>query len=136
MATVSMRVGQTRVLLADTQPHVRSALRILMNLEGGFVIVGEAVEAGDMLAQIRVTRPDLVLLDWGLPGLLAIGSIPAMRSLFPDLKIIVLSSHIEARYEALVAGADVFISKVDPPDRLLAALRTSNSRIKGGLTIH
>jgi DNA-binding NarL/FixJ family response regulator len=106
-----------------------------MNLETGFVIVGEAVEAGDMLAQICFTRPDLVLLDWGLPGLPAIGSIPAVRALVPDLKIIVLSSHMEARYEALAAGADVFISKVDPPDQLLAALRAINLRIKGSLTI-
>ena len=75
MASVSMRVGQTRVLLADTQPHVRSALRILMNLEAGFIVVAEAVEAGDMLAQIRATRPDLVLLDWGLPGLPAVAAV-------------------------------------------------------------
>lgn len=134
MAPVSVRVGQTRVLLADKQPHVRSALRILMNLEAGFVIVGEAVEAGDMLAQIRVTRPDLVLLDWELPGLPAIGSIPAVRTSFPDLKIIALSSHLEARFEALAAGADDFISKVDPPDRLLAALRAINLRINESLT--
>lgn len=134
MAPVSVRVGQTRVLLADKQPHVRSALRILMNLETGFIIVGEAVEAGDMLAQIRVTRPDLVLLDWELPGLPAIGSIPAVRTSFPDLKIIALSSHLEARFEALAAGADDFISKVDPPDRLLAALRAINLRINESLT--
>jgi DNA-binding NarL/FixJ family response regulator len=133
MATASMRVGQTRVLLADTQPQVRSALRILMDLEAGFVIVGEAVEAREMLAQIRATRPDLVLLDWGLPGLSAVGSISAVRSLFPDIKIIALSSHLEAGWEALAAGADVFISKVDPPDHLLAALRTINSKEDGGL---
>jgi len=133
MVAVSMRVGQTRVLLADPQPQVRSALRILMNLEAGFIIVGEAVEAGEMLTQIRDTQPDLVLLDWRLPGLSAIGSISAMRSLFPDLKIIVLSSHLEARYEALAAGADDFISKVDPPDQLLAALQAIHVHPKESL---
>jgi len=129
---VSMRVGQTRVLLADTQPQVRSALRIFLNQEASFIIVGEAVEAREMLAQIRITRPDLVLLDWDLPGLTAIGSISAVRSIFPGLKIIVLSSHLKARYEAMAAGADDFISKVDPPDHLLAALRTINSKEQGG----
>ena len=135
MATVLMNVGQTRVLLADTQPHVRSALRILMSLDAGFVIVGEAVEARDMLAQIRLTRPDLVLLDWRLPGLSAIGFLSDVRRMIPGLKIIALSSHLEDSWKALAAGADVFISKIDPPDRLLAALRTTNSKEKGGLII-
>jgi len=133
MAPVLMRVGQPRVLLADRQPQVRAALRILMNLEIGFVIVGETVEAGDMLAQIRLSWPDLLLLDWGLPGLTAIGSISTVRGTFPDLKIIVLSSHLKACYEAIAARADIFISKVDPPDQLLAALRTVHSKEEGAL---
>jgi DNA-binding NarL/FixJ family response regulator len=50
-----------------------------------------------------------------------------VRNTFPDLKIIALSSHPEAGQETLAAGADVFNSKVAPPDQLLDALRTINS---------
>lgn len=131
VANLSMRVKQTHVFLADDQPQVRSALRILLDQEAAFIIVGEAANANDMVALSRVTRPDLILLDWELPGLSPLDSISALRSTFPDVKIIVLSSRMEARYEALAAGADTFISKVDPPDRLLAALRLINLQING-----
>jgi DNA-binding NarL/FixJ family response regulator len=64
----------------------------------------------------------LVLLDWGLPGLPSKALLPALRALCPHLKVVVLSGRPEARQAALDAGADAFVSKIDPPERLLAAL--------------
>ena len=95
-------------------------------------VVGETTEADRLLACIKETRPDLVLLDWELPGLVANGLMNALRSLFPRLKVVVLSGRPEARRDALAAGADAFVSKGDPPDRLLAALRAIGQQIQGG----
>lgn len=120
-----------RIFLADDQAKVRSALRLLLEQEPGLCVVGEATEAGDLLAQIEATRPNLMLLDWELPGLALANSVGSEKYLLlalhahcPDLRVIALSGQLEARQAALAAGADAFVSKGDPPERLLATLRT------------
>ena len=120
-----------RVLLADDQTRVRSALQILLKQEPGVTVVGEAGEAKGLLAQIRTTHPDLVLLDWGLPDLATIGSVPALHTACSNLSVIVLSGRPEVRQEALAAGADEFVSKVDPPEQLLLAIQAIDKKISG-----
>jgi two-component system response regulator DesR len=110
------------ILLADDQPRVRFALRVLLERQPGLMVVGEASNADDLLIQVETTRPDLVLLGWELPGLAGIGSLSALRKVCPDLHVIALSGRLGARRAALTAGADAFVSKADPPERLLAAI--------------
>ncbi len=117
-----------RILLADDQPKVRSALRLLLEQEPEMSVVGEAAEVEDLLAQVEATQPDLVLLDWELPGLQAADLLPTLRSLHPRLKVIALSGRLEARQAALTAGAEAFVSKGDPPERLLAAVGNCKRR--------
>jgi DNA-binding NarL/FixJ family response regulator len=111
-----------RVLLADDRTQVRSALRVLLEQRLGLDIVGEAAETERMFALVQAATPDLVLLDWELPGLGSNGALSAMRRACPALSIIALSGRPEARRAALDAGVDAFVSKGDPPDRLLAAI--------------
>ncbi|MCP4542207.1 MAG: response regulator transcription factor [Chloroflexi bacterium] len=111
-----------RILLADHRSKVRFALRALLEQRPGVAVVDEAVDAEDLLAQIKVACPDLVLLDWKLQGLPAIGLLPTLRRVCPRACVIVLSGRPEAREAALTAGADAFVSKVDSPERLLAAI--------------
>jgi DNA-binding NarL/FixJ family response regulator len=80
-----------RVLLADDQSKVRSASRLLLEQEPGMSVVGEAVEAEDLLAQVEATQPDLVLLDWELLGLRTDDWLSTLRTLYPRLKVIVCS---------------------------------------------
>jgi DNA-binding NarL/FixJ family response regulator len=112
-----------RVLLADDQTHVRSALSALLKQEADVNVVGEASEAGELLAELQIAHPDVILLDWELPGLARLGSLAALRAGCPALLVIALSGQPEAQRAALAAGADAFVSKVDPPEKLLAALR-------------
>ena len=125
-----------RVLLADDQPKVRSALGLLLEQEPGLCVVGEATEAEELLTQIKATRPDLMLLDWELPGLALANSVGAGKHLlsvlhvfYPNLRIIALSGRPEAHQAALAAGADAFVSKGDPPERLLATLQAIETSI-------
>ena len=111
-----------RVLLADDQPNVRSALQLLLEQELGLCEVGEATNVSGLLTQVETNCPDLVLLDWELPGSKNIELWPPLRAKCPQLFVIVLSGHPEARQAALSAGADAFASKADPPERLLAAI--------------
>jgi len=115
-------VKVVRVLLADDQSKVRFALRVLLERGSGLKVVGEAATAEDLLVQTEMACPDLVLLGWELPGLAATSSLSALRMACPDLCVIALSGRPEARRASLDAGADAFVSKADPPDRLLAAI--------------
>lgn len=114
-----------RVLLADDQAKVRSALRLILEQEPGVEIVGEAVGVAQLLALAKELYPDLILLDWELRKAANGSLLPALRSLCPLLKVIVLSARPEARQAALAAGADAFVSKVDGPRALLNTLRNT-----------
>jgi DNA-binding NarL/FixJ family response regulator len=114
-----------RILVADEQPKVRFALRVLLERQAGFEIIGETSDAEELLTQTENTCPDVVLLGWELPGLVPQESLTTLRKIRPGLFVIALSGLPEARHAALEAGADVFVSKSDPPERLLAALDES-----------
>jgi len=111
-----------RVMLADDQPRVRFALRLLLSRQPGLEIVGEASDAADLFGQIEAVRPDLLLLDWELPGLVAAGGVSALYKTHPMLRVVALSGHPEALRAALESGAQAFVSKADPPELLLAEL--------------
>src|SRR4051794_34436376 len=111
-----------RVLLADDQADVRSALRFLLEQESGIHVVGEVAEVAALVAQNEPTQPDFVLLDWELPGAQSIDLLLALRAPYRSTIVIAISSRPEARQQALAAGADAFVSKGEPPDRLLATL--------------
>ena len=111
-----------RVLLADDQSKVRSALRLILEHQPDLNVLGEAVDAQGLLDWVRLVCPDVVLLDWELPGLPRHDLLSALRGLCPHLKVIALSGRPEARQAALAAGADAFVSKGDPPEQLLAAV--------------
>jgi len=120
------------ILLADDQPKTRYALRLLLEREPDLDVVGEAAEAETLLAQLETLQPDVVLLDWELPGLAVIGGLPALRTVCPQLAIIALSGRLEAHQVALAAGADAFVSKSKPPSQLLATLRTISQEVENG----
>ena len=118
-----MEEHTVRILLADDQPKVRSALRILLGQQPKVEVVGDVGEVESLLDQLDKACPDLILLDWGLPGLSGNGRLSKLREHNPEIKVIVLSGRPEDRRAALAAGADAFVSKVEPPARLLGTLR-------------
>lgn len=122
------------ILLADDQPEVRRALTILLERQSGLTVVAEAVDADDLLAQIETSCPDMVLLDWELPGLAGPKSLSALRAACPNLLVIALSGRPRARQASLAAGANAFVSKSDPPDRLLAAIDQASADGGRGMT--
>jgi len=111
-----------RVLLADDQANVRSALQLLLEQALGLHEVCEATNVSGLLSQVETNCPDLVLLDWELPDRKGLELVPSMKTICPELVVIALSSRPEARQAALSAGADAFVSKADTPERLLAAI--------------
>jgi DNA-binding NarL/FixJ family response regulator len=114
-----------RVFLADSHPDERSALRLLLvdlNLE----VVGEAADWPSTLRLAPATRPDMVLVDWGLVAKGSGASLVELRRACPAAVVIVLISHLDAREQAaLSAGADAFISKGETSEQVVERLRTA-----------
>jgi DNA-binding NarL/FixJ family response regulator len=113
----------TRILLADNDARVRSALQHLLYLEPGQIVIHESADLESLASQIREFQPHLVLLDWELPGRPAAALLLAIHNLSYHPQVIVLSKRPESEKEALAAGADAFVSKSDPPERLLRSFR-------------
>jgi DNA-binding NarL/FixJ family response regulator len=118
-----------RIFLADDELNVRQALRLLLE-QAGFVIIGEACDAENLLARVRTLPPDVILLDWELPGLRARRLLPTLRRCCSETKVVALSVRPDAKQNALAVGADAFISKGDPSDELLATLHSIAMRNK------
>ena len=112
-----------KVLIADSQCKVRNALGVLLRQQPGLEVAGEATSAGELLAQVVAVQPDLVLLHWRLGGATGEELMASLRARCPGLRILVLSVRPESCREALTAGADAFVSKMDQPERLLAAIQ-------------
>lgn len=113
----------TGILLADDNLGLRSALRLLLETRLGFRVIHEARDMEHVLALVEDAHPDCVILDWELPGRPTRERVPILRTLHPGLKLIAISARPESGPEALAEGANAFISKTDPPDRMLEIIQ-------------
>lgn len=115
-----------RVLLADDQKELRSAMRLLLEQEPDTTLVGEVTEVAALVVEVTAASPDLLLLDWELPELKGADAgkrlLQSLHGKHPHLLVIVLSGRPECGRAALAAGANAFVSKTEPPEKLLAAL--------------
>ena len=120
---VDRHLMKIRILIADQQPAVRSAVRLLLEKGLELDVVGEAADSKELLAQLKSLRPDVLLLDWDLQGRSTANLFDAFRKLDRQPRVIVLDVQPESMQPALAAGADAFVSKGDPPKRLLTAIQ-------------
>ena len=102
-----------RVLLADDAAAYRALLRVALEEDGRFAVVGEA---GDGLQAVELSdseRPDVLLLDLAMPVMDGLQAIPKVRSRSPETKIVVLSGFSQHRLseEAASIGASAYLEK-------------------------
>ncbi len=117
-----------RFLLADGSTSTRFALSTLLEQQPGWKVVAE-VSSGDQLFEIvNVNTPEILLLDWSLPGLNGEDVIQLLKKHYPNLAVIVMSGRPEVKMKAWSAGADAFVSKTEPPDKLLGAISTISKK--------
>lgn len=112
------------ILVADKRSRIRFALRLLIEQATGHAIAAEVSDAESLTAKIRETLPDLVLLEWELLKENTGKLIASLKEDYPQMKVVVLSGQPKWCQAALRAGADDFVSKVDPPDRLMLILNS------------
>jgi DNA-binding NarL/FixJ family response regulator len=114
-----------RILLADDHPLYRDALRQLLNGCSGFDVVGDAADGLDALELCRRLRPELVLMDLGMPRMDGLKATRAIKKAFPRTIILVLtaSGDVESLSEALKAGAAGYILKDAPSTQIVESIR-------------
>ncbi len=118
-----------RILLADDQARVRYALRALLAIHEDIEIVAEATDVAELLDQAQRSCPDLILVDWELPGLAMSAVLPVLHRVCHSVRVVVLSGLPEAKAAAFAAGADRFVSKSQPPERLLEAIYANGTQV-------
>jgi DNA-binding NarL/FixJ family response regulator len=114
-----------RVLMADDHPVLVEGLRLSLEADGGFEVVGIAHDGARVLPMIRNTSPDVVLLDVHMPGIDGIGVVARIRRAHPDVKVVMCSMEAgsELIQAAFMAGACGYIVKTVEPRDLAPAVR-------------
>lgn len=116
-----------RLLLVDDHAVVRTGLRMLLEHEADFEIVGEAGDARTALSQVSVLHPDVVLMDIGLPDMSGIGATEAIKRAWPAVAVVALTIHEDEEYffQMLAAGASGYVPKRAAPEELITAVRAA-----------
>jgi DNA-binding NarL/FixJ family response regulator len=114
-----------RILLADDQSLFREGLRILLSVQTGFDVVGEAANGEEAVRLAVSLHPEVVLMDVRMPVLDGVAATRRLHSLLPACHIIVLTTFDDDEYvfEALRAGAIGYLLKDAPSDKLFEAIR-------------
>ena len=104
---------RARVLLVDDDPSLRRVLRMLLDDEEHFEVVGEAEDGREAIAVARHVRPDVVVLDLAMPGIGGLEALPLIQAVAPDAKVVVLSGLESATHgpTALRQGAVAYFAK-------------------------
>jgi DNA-binding NarL/FixJ family response regulator len=114
------------VLLADDHTLVLAGIRGLLTRLAGVEVVGEAADGHDTLRLAETLRPDIVLLDIGMPGLNGLEVAQRLNKFDPAIRVIILSMHVTEEYvlRALRAGAAGYLLKDSAVAELEVAIRS------------
>jgi len=116
---------QIRILLADDHNVVRKGLRLLLESQPGFTVVGEAADGREAVEQAEKTRPDVVVLDIAMPKLSGTEAAQRIGEALPGTAIVILSMHSDEGYvlRALKAGAKGYLLKDSAEGDLIEAIK-------------
>lgn len=122
-----------RLLVADDEPRARQALQRLFNgvvVSCGqgplrLTVIGEAATGQEAVRQAVALRPDVVLLDYRMPGMDGLAAAAAIKAQCPGTRVVMLTMYPAQRTTALASGADAFLLKGCPIQQLLAAITGS-----------
>jgi len=114
-----------RVLLVDDHTLFRQGVRRLLESEPDFEIVGESPDGGDAAQKAAELRPDIVLMDIGMPGLSSFESARQIRRNRPETKVLFLTMYEDEDYlvQCLEVGAAGYVLKDTPAPQLVTAVR-------------
>jgi DNA-binding NarL/FixJ family response regulator len=114
-----------RILLADDHTVIRKGLRLLLESQPGFKVIGEAADGRETVAQAEAHQPDVVVLDVAMPTLNGIEAARQISAKLPQTAIVFLSMHSDESYvlKALKSGAKAYLLKDSAEYDLINAIR-------------
>ena len=115
----------TRILLAEDHAVMRTGLRLVLERQSDFQVVGEASDGREAVALAQEHKPDVILMDIGMPNLNGIEAARQVTAALPQTSVVILSMHSDEAYvlRALKAGARGYLLKESAESDLIAAIR-------------
>lgn len=125
-----MSDAPVRVVLADDTADIRLLTRTVLDLDGGFEVVGEASTGTEAVALVRELSPDVIVLDLAMPEMDGLQALPVIRRESPATRVVVMSGFERAALgpEAFALGAAEYVYKGSPLSDLVSVLRNVAER--------
>lgn len=123
-----MEESPIRVLLVDDHTVVRQGLRMVLSLEPGLEVVGEAADGREAVEQAAALGPQVVLMDLLMPVMTGVEATREIKVRHPDIEVVALTSVLEDRLviDAVEAGAAGYLLKETGPETLFEAIRAAS----------
>ena len=118
-------MSDIRILLADDHAVMRTGLRLVLERQPDFRVVGEASDGREAVALAQQHKPEVVVMDIGMPNLNGIEAARQVTAALPEVSVVILSMHSDEAYvlRALKAGARAYLLKESAESDLIAAIR-------------
>jgi two-component system response regulator NreC len=118
-------MAKIRILITDDHTLFRQGIKTLLGAESDLDIVGEAANGAEAVEKVTELRPDIVLMDIGMPGLSSFEATRQIKKARPDTKVLFLTMYDDEDYlvQCMEVGASGYVLKDSPAQQLLAALR-------------
>ena len=113
-----------RILLADDHQLMRSGLRLLIEQQPGLTVVGEAGDGREVVSVAKSLKPDVIVMDIGMPNLNGIEATHQITQIHPEIAVVILSMHSDEGYvlRVLKAGAKGYLLKDSAEADLIKAV--------------
>jgi len=118
-----------QVALVEDDPNLRANLTAMLNSSSGFHCQGAYADGKSALHGIPANRPDVVLMDINLPGMLGTDCVRQLKEITPHLPVLMLTVYEDSEqiFKSLMSGATGYLLKRTPKDKLLEAIREVNA---------
>ena len=119
----------TRIVIVEDKKPIRDGLNVLLCATDGIECIAGYGNCEDMLPQLEADRPDVILMDIGLPGMSGIEGTREAKKILPDTVVLVLSVYEDDEniFQALCMGASGYLVKNTPPARLIEAIKEAHA---------
>jgi two-component system response regulator DesR len=123
--------GPVRVALVEDNDVFREALELLLGLRPDVEVVASVADGAEALAAVRASLPDVVVMDYRLPGLDGVQATAAIHETLPRVAVVILTASVAPReFDALVAaGAVACLSKDQELDEIVSAIHRAAAEV-------
>ncbi|HMR63956.1 MAG TPA: response regulator transcription factor [Anaerolineae bacterium] len=114
-----------KVIICDDQAIIRDGLEMLLKLEKDIEVLGQAQDGAEAVEMVARVQPDLVLMDLKMPGLNGIEATRQIRTHYPRVKVLVLTTYDDDEwvFDAIRAGASGYLLKDTPREEVIKAIK-------------